>query len=1174
MADSHQSALSTPVNSSDQEPAGDGMFSLTRLSSAAASGSNPSGGTRPSRGAANDFIDALLDSAPKPILELASGIMGDISNSRALLPTDVAAAVGCVLVYYMERTETVAFLQSLDDPQSERFMVALALRTHADVRQLDMQQGRAVLPGTSARLTPPGERRLGAAQDLEKTTLGISNGEIATERVLTEAAIAMTEAATRFASKAGSNLYSPLAQPFMTTAPATRSSPLCTSSEEVPARAAIAAEGANARADDFTNERAPVYSATLPAAYYSSRNTPLLSAAFATTPLCTSSEERVAIAAAALASEIRPTIYNLNTTGTNIVHRNSSSPSFDHGHSHTELAPPGKPAVSSASPPTSPAMDRLIQHAVGTACDEREAHTGAHGAVRAAGDLAALHTTLCESAIEELLHLDPNGLAAEAFRRMMHDLLNTEIMQQYQINFGDYIASWVRCMCEAQHVPALTFAGLCTAMVLELQITQLQSSALGGVPVMVMQRIDHHAAQRDARSRGGKGRGAASAAFGFASLGNACADPVCEAGCGESPREIAARLQHAAVEAQRDILRRKREELEQQEQAQRQQVQEMNFALHHSYTSGASYPALHSGSGSTELSGPRPTKKTLFELPESVTPPPVPPVPPVPPLPPVMPPLPPLGTPAPVTPSGAAAPVIALASALVLPPPVEDAPLFHTPTVGGGRQGPTETLTPYAVIRDSTPVDKISLKAPIMTVDKLSALIDLGADDYDGWLSNRNALIKLLCRGYVQSRARLDRITAMDATRDSFKEAFSSAPKMNALWRRTHKKIGTDPSTAEADCLSMIFAIDKHCIPVRANAIEMTINRRTFKIGEESIVEYLRDVTTMALGHMPIASIRRFFMVKLEEALDAAEATDSFELREINDVRDNLLELEGELPDDLDELHDVLIKRSSLRSIWVAKNGPAKRVRGIANPALPSRGAEDASRMAETNLADALAAINARLANLQTGSPTLPPPGQPPPSPPPQGVPAPPPVGGMPSANAALASLASTLQTAITAFGDASGGSGKGKGGGGGGGKGGGKGGYQRVLWNLPAIIATNLIWPADTPITWDNAERRGRPDGVDDGLFGIACPFCGNGRRTEMTQADFRAANGGKGPGSGWNKAPCPSDVSLVHRALECGIASRRIERFLSEHPEHKDTEPFRPMTEEQLATFKAIGG
>jgi hypothetical protein len=325
---------------------------------------------------------------------------------------------------------------------------------------------------------------------------------------------------------------------------------------------------------------------------------------------------------------------------------------------------------------------------------------------------------------------------------------------------------------------------------------------------------------------------------------------------------------------------------------------------------------------------------------------------------------------------------------------------------------------------------------------------------------------------------------------------------------------------------------------------------------------------------MPVASIRRFFMVKLEEALDAAEATDSFELREINDVRDNLLELEGELPDDLDELHDVLIKRSSLRSIWVPKNGPAKRVRGLSNAGVPAGGG-DANRTAETNLADALAAINTRLANLQTSSPTLPPPGQPPPSPPSQGVPPPPPVGA--STNAALASLASTLQTAITAFGDGSawsGGKGGGKGGGGGG-KGGGKGGYQpRVLWNLPAIIATGLIWPSDTPITWDNPDRRGRIDGVDDGLFGLACPFCGNGRRTEMTHAAFRLANDGKGPGSGWNKAPCPPDLSLVHRALECGIAGHRITRFLGEHPEHVDTEPFRPMTEEQLAAFKARSG
>jgi hypothetical protein len=76
------------------------------------------------------------------------------------------------------------------------------------------------------------------------------------------------------------------------------------------------------------------------------------------------------------------------------------------------------------------------------------------------------------------------------------------------------------------------------------------------------------------------------------------------------------------------------------------------------------------------------------------------------------------------------------------------------------------------------------------------------------------------------------------------------------------------------------------------------------------------------------------------------------------------------------------------------------------------------------------------------------------------------------------------------------------------------------------------------------------------------------------MTMAEFKAANGGKGPGSGLGKAPCPPQVSLVHRALECGIASRKVERFLTENPEHVDTEPFRPMTEEQLTAFKLIGG
>ena len=76
------------------------------------------------------------------------------------------------------------------------------------------------------------------------------------------------------------------------------------------------------------------------------------------------------------------------------------------------------------------------------------------------------------------------------------------------------------------------------------------------------------------------------------------------------------------------------------------------------------------------------------------------------------------------------------------------------------------------------------------------------------------------------------------------------------------------------------------------------------------------------------------------------------------------------------------------------------------------------------------------------------------------------------------------------------------------------------------------------------------------------------------MTIEAFRQANGGKGPGSGHNKVPCPPEVSLLHRALECGIGARRVERFLAESPSYKTHPAFQPMTEAQLTEFKNAGG
>ena len=80
------------------------------------------------------------------------------------------------------------------------------MRTQADVNCADAFDGQDLLPSAAARLTPSGERKRGAAHDLDLAKRGILNGEIAMEEVFNSAAIAMTEAATRFSSKAGSTV--------------------------------------------------------------------------------------------------------------------------------------------------------------------------------------------------------------------------------------------------------------------------------------------------------------------------------------------------------------------------------------------------------------------------------------------------------------------------------------------------------------------------------------------------------------------------------------------------------------------------------------------------------------------------------------------------------------------------------------------------------------------------------------------------------------------------------------------------------------------------------------------------------------------------------------------------------------------------------------------------------
>ena len=59
-----------------------------------------------------------------------------------------------------------------------------------------------------------------------------------------------------------------------------------------------------------------------------------------------------------------------------------------------------------------------------------------------------------------------------------------------------------------------------------------------------------------------------------------------------------------------------------------------------------------------------------------------------------------------------------------------------------------------------------------------------------------------------------------------------------------------------------------------------------------------------------------------------------------------------------------------------------------------------------------------------------------------------------------------------------------------------------------------------------------------------------------------------------GYGRAVCPPEVVLLHRALECGMAARKIERYLTANPEHRAHPAFQPMTDEQLTAFKSRGG
>ena len=78
------------------------------------------------------------------------------------------------------------------------------------------------------------------------------------------------------------------------------------------------------------------------------------------------------------------------------------------------------------------------------------------------------HTRICDLAIDRLLHVDPEGIAAEVFRRMMAGMMTPEVLA-LGVSFEGFIEEWVAYACGTpQHVPISTYADCCINYVQEL----------------------------------------------------------------------------------------------------------------------------------------------------------------------------------------------------------------------------------------------------------------------------------------------------------------------------------------------------------------------------------------------------------------------------------------------------------------------------------------------------------------------------------------------------------------------------------------------------------------------------------------------------------------------------------------------------------------------------------
>ena len=532
------------------------------------------------------------------------------------------------------------------------------------------------------------------------------------------------------------------------------------------------------------------------------------------------------------------------------------------------------------------------------------------------------------------------------------------------------------------------------------------------------------------------------------------------------------------------------------------------------------------------------------------------------------------------------------------PMAVPASPTFYTDVLGEARPQSHIKLRKAAAVFASCSFDKASLKSAALKKDDLTKLINVAFEDYDSWLPSRPEVLERLLKLYYQhfyiasmgashaSEAAAG--AALEVCRDLLRDSIAESPNLERVYKRTKKSRTDDPGK---DILFMIHCIDAHAVPASSASIAVDIEKRRPQLGTESIATFFEELMNMCAGHLDAAAVRTRFIVGVTLAMDEAEQSMVYNPMLIDAVRDIVADVN--LPSSNDELREKLGRTSATSRIWQRSVSASGSMRGAKEARTHVQWPQEPQQQQSS-----------------------PPPASPPQSAPPQPAPSPqppvyefsqhsitrqaPPAVAFSAAPQAYDPISASTFYGAAGYQQQAGYGGQGYGGqqyggrgyGGGrsyggdygkggrghkGGKGdGGKGGKgmdkdpaaPTKFYDMPAIIATGLIWPATTKLHWSNPARTGAT-GTGDGLYGLDCPLCGTGKKRAFTWDEY-GAHFGAPPGMGMGKHPQPADVVVYHRGLKCKEGEWAVQAYVRDHADAPECMKSY-MTEGALAAFKS---